>query len=179
MEVGCLVEGDDVALHIVEIRHRALCKRRGHFFDPLDVKKAGTPHAQAAHGRLGDLEHNDAGIYALRRHGDGNGLVAFIMVGLLQRCAGIFNIFRRAARPSVAVERLVHRSGRKCLGTHHAKFAYGKCLRRLGIHDWRWLLINKRILVLCGQAARQGDGDSQYQVKDQASEADGVRTPNH
>ena len=79
----------------------------------------------------------------------------------------------------MAVERLVDRSGRKCLGAHHAEFADGKSLRRLGIDDWRRLLIDEMIRVLCGQVAGQGDRDSQYQIMDQASEADGVRTPNH
>ena len=84
LKIGCLVEGDDVALHIVEIRHAALCERRGHFFDPLDVKETRSFHAQAAYGRLGDLQHNDAGIHALGWHGDGNGLVPFVVVGFFQ-----------------------------------------------------------------------------------------------
>ena len=166
LEVAGLVEGDDVALDIVEIRHAPLGQRGGEPFDFFDVKKPRALDPQTADRRLGDLQHDHAGVDALRRDRDRNGLITLFVICFFEGGPGVFDIFRRPSFAKMAVYRLVHRVAREGLRADDPVFADEESLTRWGVLKWRGFLHGGLGFIPHGACHRQKhNGKAQLHAK--------------
>ena len=128
--IGPLVERDDVLGDIGEIGNGAFLQRRRAVLDPVEVEVTRVLDPQPSDLQFRHLEGDHAAGDILLRDRDADGLVALVVIRLLQRGARLLDILRGLARTEERIDGLLDLDLGQLVGALHREVVDVEALQR-------------------------------------------------